>query len=305
LGFEARQTNGADCARVDASRAGVDGTLDQPIDAAVEAQYNLRLRHPERTAIYQDMTLRSAAFRARVPAMRTLAYGALPACQLDFFPARHAGPRAPLFVFIHGGYWRALERGIFSYLAEAWLERGVHVAMPGYTLAPQARVEDIVAETGAALHTLRAEAASLGIDSERVLVSGHSAGAQLGASVLAAGSWHAAAFAGISGVYDLAPLLRTSVNHDVHLDARSARALSPGAHAPVPGVRYLCAVGAGETDGFRQQSRDYVRHLRGLRAPVRYLEVPGRNHFDILDDFADLDHALFQAVFALFDGAAD
>lgn len=271
------------------------------IDGALESQYNLRIRHPERTAIYDDMAERSAAFRARTPGFVSIPYGPEPACVLDFFSSPHADRRAPLFVFVHGGYWRALDRGMFSFLAEVWLERGVHVAMPGYTLAPQVPVAHIGAQVASAMTLLRERAETLGIDLERVVVSGHSAGAQLGANVLESGAWRAAGFAGISGVYDLKPLLSTSVNHDVHFDANSARTLSP-IHRPTVGTtRYLCAVGAGETDGFRGQSRDYVEYLRGAGAEARYMEVAQRNHFNILDDLGDSDHDLFRAAFRLLE----
>jgi len=272
-----------------------------PVDPALEAQYNLRIRHPERSAIYAGMTARSAAWRARAPGFVELTYADEPACRLEFYPAQGVSGPAPLLFFIHGGYWRALEPGIFSYLAEAWTQRGVHVALPGYTLAPKARVERIVDEVAAALEYLRDRAQHFGIDTTRIVVSGHSAGGQLGACILAAGNWHAAGFLGISGVYDLEPLLATTVNHDVHFDAASARTLSPLRRAAVPGVRYVCAVGGGETDGFRGQSRNYVASLQRQGVSARYLEVTGRNHFDVLDDLADPTHPLFQATFGLFE----
>jgi len=272
-----------------------------PIDPVLELQYNLRLRHPERGEIYDDMAARSASFRARAPGMVSIAYASEPACVLDFFPSPNADQRAPLFVFVHGGYWRALERGMFSFLAEVWLERGVHVAMPGYTLAPEVPVAHIGAQVGSAMALLRERADLFGIDLQRVIVSGHSAGAQLAANVLECGAWRAAGFAGVSGVYDLKPLLSTTVNHDVHFDAQSARALSPIHRPTVSATRYLCAVGAAETDGFRGQSRDYVDYLHGQQTDAHYMEVPQRNHFDILDDLGDADRDLFRAAFRLLE----
>src|SRR5689334_7591731 len=106
------------------------------LDPLIEREYNLRVRHPERDAVYARFAEASADLRGRWPGFRTIAYGDTPRQAIDFFPAATAIRRAPLFVFIHGGYWRALERGTFSFLAEPWLARGVHVALPGYDLAP-------------------------------------------------------------------------------------------------------------------------------------------------------------------------
>src|SRR4051812_21793923 len=109
---------------------------ERMLDPLMEREYNLRIRHPERDAVYARFASASAALRARWTGFRTIAYGDSPRQAIDFFPAPSPVDRAPLFVFVHGGYWRALERSTFSFLAETWLARGVHVALPGYDLAP-------------------------------------------------------------------------------------------------------------------------------------------------------------------------
>ncbi len=265
-----------------------------PVDQALELEYNLRIRHPERTAVYERYAQRSAAFRASAPGFSAVPYAAAQNCVLDFFPAPRAGRRAPLLFFVHGGYWRALERSIFSFLAQAWLDQGIHVAMPGYTLAPEVPVAHIVDEVGMAMKLLCDQSEAWGIDVSRMLISGHSAGAHLGANVLRTSCKQAAGFVGVSGLYDLEPLLSTTINHDVHLDATSALALSPAHQSVTANVRYLCAVGEAETDGFKGQSRNYVAHLRSGQADARYMAVPGRTHFDILEDLADPTAALFK-----------
>jgi len=270
------------------------------LDPLMEREYNLRIRHPERDAVYARFASASAALRARWAGFRTIAYGDSPRQAIDFFPAPSPADRAPLFVFVHGGYWRALERSTFSFLAEAWLARGVHVALPGYDLAPAVGVRTIAAQVRGALEHLLDAADPLGIDRARVLVSGHSAGAHLGALALdELPSGTARGFVGVSGVYALEPLLATSVNEDIRLDVDEARALSPLRRAPDTGLRHLCAVGGAETDGFRGQTREYVVHLRAHGARAEAFEVPGRTHFDILDDLADPQRELFRRAWSL------
>ncbi len=273
------------------------------IDAAAEGEYNLRARHPERSAVYEGFARRSEALRRAEPRHQAQRYAASPNCVVDFFPAAVSGP-APLLFFIHGGYWRALDRGLFSFLARPWLDRGVHVALPGYDLAPAVTVRAIADQVRAAFEMLLAQAGPLGIDRARCIVSGHSAGAHLGALLLCERrDVGAAAFVGISGVYDLRPLLATSVNHDIRLNPAEAAALSPALHDACPAPRCLCAVGGAETAGFRQQSQRYAAMLQERGCAARSLEVPGRTHFDVLDDLADPSAALFRAAFALLSPA--
>jgi arylformamidase len=269
------------------------------IDPALEREYNLRLRHPERTAIYERFAQNSADFRAAASGWSELRYSAGPRCVVDFFPANVASA-APLFAFIHGGYWRALDHRIFSFLARPWLARGVHVAMIGYDLAPALSVRAIVDEARASLRFLRERADNLRLDKRRVVIGGHSAGAQLGAMSLSIDSeWQASGFLGVSGVYDLEPLLATTVNLDIRLNAADAIALSP-IRQPLPmGTRYVCAVGEGETDGFRSQTRAFAAELQRRGGSALSIEAPGRNHFDVLDALADESHPLFRHAYGL------
>ena len=276
------------------------GAAPDAIDPAAEREYNLRIRHPERSAIYERCAAASAALRARSTGFRTLRYGDSANSAIDFFASPGASAPAPLFLFVHGGYWRALDRGIFSFLAAPWLERGVHVALPGYDLAPAATVRAISEQVQRAAEHLLDAAPALGFDTSRVVVSGHSAGAQLGALLLGGiAGWSARGFVGVSGVYDLEPLLGASVNLDIRLDATEARALSPRHRPGDPAVRYLCAVGGAETDGFRRQSHDYAAALRAQGCRATSMEVAGRTHFDVLDDLADPAGELFARAHAL------
>jgi len=267
------------------------------IDPEQEAQYNLRARHPEREDIYHSFAHRSARTRRRREARLDLRFGAKPSSVLDLFvPEQAASP--PLLVFIHGGYWRALDKHGFSFIADAYLERGVAVALPNYTLAPHARVAEIVAEVCEAVSWLTAHGPGQGYDASRIVVSGHSAGGHMAARVICRGqvpalSGRVRGFVGLSGLFDLAPLLRTSINHDLRLTESDARALGLYEGAALYPVPMLLAAGALETDGFRGQSLDFSRFCARQGHQVENLVVPRRNHFDLLDDFSSADHALF------------
>ncbi|MGE0796672.1 MAG: alpha/beta hydrolase [Lautropia sp.] len=276
------------------------------VDPAIEQEYNLRQRHPEREAVYRRFAEASERYRAGTTHHRNLRYGPGPRCLLDLFPARGSAEPAPsrLLVFIHGGYWRALEKDIFSFIAEPYAARGMAVAMLGYDLAPAVTLPEIVAETESAMRWLAASAASLGIRSDGVVLAGHSAGGHL-CGVLAGrtagelGGLEVAAIVGLSGIYDLHPLLRASMNRDVRMTRADCDGLSPMAFERFCAQRFLLAVGALETLGFKQQTQRFADRLATLGHPSQVAIVPGRTHFDLLDEFADPGSTLFASTLAL------
>jgi arylformamidase len=256
------------------------------IDEALEAEYNIRRRHPESPEYYRRFAADSEVARqtlgARPGAAFDVAYGAGSGETLDLFPApRSAGSAgAPVFVFIHGGYWRALDKRDFSFIAPPFVAAGISVAMVNYDLAPRVEVETIVAQTQAALGWVIANLARLGGDPARLFVGGHSAGGQLTALALLDGPKLAGGLAW-SGVFDLVPLLGTNVNDAIRLDEPRARRLSPR-HIDRPlGAPLLVGVGGGESRGFVDQSCDFAA-TRGLDARV----YPGLNHYTIMLELA-------------------
>jgi arylformamidase len=255
------------------------------IDAALEADYALRARHPERDAEYARMREAGLGLRARHAAMLDLRYGEGPRMRLDYLGA---GRGAPLLVFFHGGYWRALEKEIFTFLAGPLLARGISVALPGYDLAPAVTVPQIVAQAHAALGWLAQ--AGLGFDPGRAVLSGHSAGAHLAAMAMLDPRTPLGlrGLLGVSGIYDLEPLLRTSVGASVALTATQActasplRALGAGAACPARLV-----VGAGETPGFISQTLRFAEALRARGDEAEAVLVPGTTHFSVLHELFD------------------
>jgi arylformamidase len=277
----------------------------ETVDPAIEREYNLRQRHPEREEVYRRFAEASERFRATHPHQRNLRYAPGPRCLIDVFPARgHASGPSPLLVFIHGGYWRALEKDIFSFVAEPYCARGVTVALLGYDLAPAVTLPEIVAETEAAMRWLAASAASLGIRAEGVVLSGHSAGGHL-CGVLASrtpealGGMTVAGIVGLSGIYELHPLRRASLNRDVRMSEADCDALSPMGFDRFAARHFLLGVGGLETLGFKQQTQRFAERVRTLGHTAEVLIVPDRTHFDLLDAFADPTTPLYGATLAL------
>ncbi|WP_170428402.1 alpha/beta hydrolase [Ruegeria arenilitoris] len=229
----------------------------------------------------------SAQNRAQMEVIGNVSYGEPTAQVLDFFPAKGTG--APLHVFIHGGYWQALSQGEAAMMAPALVQAEQSFATLNYTLAPDARIGDMIAECRDALLWLAANAPDLGFDPSRVTLSGHSAGAHLAAMVMAT-SADALARSGlrvrdvilISGVYDLEPISLTSVNDPLQLTPVEVHDLSPILHLPIPGPRYHVTVAERDTPEFIRQSRDYAELLRKGGHSVSFDLQKGVHHFDII-----------------------
>jgi arylformamidase len=257
------------------------------IDELLEAQYNIRRRHPESPQHYARYAADSEAARARLRCRLDLRYGPAEGERLDIFPTERSD--APVLLFIHGGYWRALDKRDFSFIAPPFVAAGIAVALINYDLAPKVTVEQIVTQVHRAIRWVHGNAPSLGIDPSRIVVGGHSAGGHL--TALALGFQPAlpiAAGIAVSGVFDLVPLLRTTVNVELGLDEKRARELSP-IHRPRP-VRSptLIAVGGAETTGFIGQSQAFAVHL-GM-APRLYAEL---DHYTIMLALACPDSAIY------------
>jgi arylformamidase len=261
----------------------------------LERQYNARAAIPEHPEIFAGFAARSAAFRARVPCRLDLPYGDGENERLDFFPAGRDG--APLAVFIHGGYWRSLDKSDFSFVAEPLTAAGAHVALLNYALCPKVTVGHIVGQARAGLAWLHRNAAALGADPGRLVVYGHSAGGHLAAMCLVADG-PAAPVKGalaLSGLFDLEPIRHMSVQADVRLTAAEARALSP-IHLRPAAAPLILAAGALEGDEFRRQSRDFAAAWKARGVPVETMEMPGRNHLTVVDDLAEPDGPLVGAL---------
>lgn len=282
--------------------------------AALDGQLNLRARWPEHAEYFARWAEQSAAVRRRLGGRIDLPYGPSDGQKLDLFvPA--GGGRAPLLVFIHGGYWQSLDKGDFSYLAAPYVAAGVAFASLNYDLAPAVSVEEIVAQVRTALAWLYRNAGDLGIDPDRLYVSGHSAGGHLTAMALAT-DWAADGRAGlpadlvkggcsISGVYDLEPLRLSYHQAVLNLTPEMARRLTPLGDLPTRAGPMILAVGSEETEEFLRQQDKYAAAWRDAGLALQVVELPGRNHFTAVDALGETDHELFAAVSALVLGAPE
>lgn len=220
-----------------------------------------------------------------------IAYGERPRNRFDLF--RPEGQPKGLVIFVHGGFWRALDKSFWSNLARGSIETGYAVAMPSYTLCPEVRIADITREIGAAI----AQAAGM-IDGP-ILLTGHSAGGHLVTRMISATSPLADAVrarikntVSISGVHDLRPLIKAAMNSDLRIDEAEAQTESPVLLRPMPNARLTCWVGSAERPEFIRQNALLANIWIGLGAQTCTIEEPGRHHFDVIDGLADRSHPL-------------
>ena len=268
-----------------------------------DAQYNNRARIPQHPAILQHWYDESVRAREAHPEMVERAYGADPTERLDVFPAKAAG--APVLVYLHGGYWRALGKRAQSFIAPPFVAAGAMVVLPGYALCPAVSVEHIVLQMVRALAWVHRHAAGYGADPNRIVVAGHSAGGHLATMMLAC-EWRTVAHdlpvdlvkaaLAISGLYELEPLRHAPfLAPDLKLSAASAKRLSP-ALMPAPRGRLATIVGGDESDEFLRQA-DLIAHAWSPCTVIAAERVPGRNHMSVLQDIADpLSHTHWLAL---------
>jgi arylformamidase len=272
----------------------------------LEREYNVRAAIPDHPQIFARWADQGAATRRLRAGLLNLPYGDTAGERLDLFPARQDS--APLFVFIHGGYWRSLDKFDFSWLAPPFVQRHIAVALLNYGLAPNTTVEDIVRQQLAAIAWLYRNGDRLGFDPERIVVSGHSAGAHLTAMMMAA-LWPAydpqlpadlvKGGLAVSGLYDLEPLVHAPfINVDLRLDTRRAQALSP-IHLPAATrAPLVTAVGALESSEFRRQNA--MISTKWKQNFLRDVPMPACHHLTVIDQLADPDSPLFAAAMELF-----
>ncbi|MBN9234133.1 MULTISPECIES: alpha/beta hydrolase [Phyllobacteriaceae] len=229
----------------------------------------------------------SAAGRAQLD----IAYDGGERNRLDLFLP--AGAPKGLVVFVHGGYWMALDKSFWSYLARGAVESGYAVTMPSYTLAPQARITDITAEIGKAIE----KAAEL--VSGDIRLTGHSAGGHLVTRMISTTSplsdgvrRRIVNTVSLSGVHDLRPIMKTGMNDTLKIDQAEALAESPALLPPMDGARLVCWVGGGERSEFIRQSELLANIWTGLGAATGFYAEPDRHHFNVIDGLADAAHPL-------------
>lgn len=266
-----------------------------------DRMYNNRALVPGHAAILARWTADSERTRADGPCVLDVPYGAAAGEKLDIFPAPQAD--APVLVFIHGGYWRALDKSDHSFVAPAFTRHGACVVVPNYSLAPAVTIPQIVLQMVQAVAWTWRNIARYGGDRKRITVAGHSAGGQLAAMMLAC-LWqqHDAALPrdvarnalAISGLHDLDAIMRTPhLQSTLALDAQQVSRASP-ARLPAPRHGQLYTVcGGAESQEYLRQNRLIQESWGPRRVPICE-ELPGLNHFTALDALVDPAHRLHQ-----------
>jgi arylformamidase len=262
-----------------------------------EVEYNNRARVPENPVLIAGWARDAAAYREQ-HAPRRITYGPDARHTIDLFAGGGSGP---IVVFIHGGYWQALDGSSFSHCSRGLNAHGVDVAIPTYDLCPQVSVDDIIAQMRSAAREL----ARLG---RPLVVSGHSAGGHLSACMLAT-DWTAidpalpsdlvvAAYA-ISGLFDLAPLVETSINGALRLDRDTAKAASPLFWKPPTHGSLDAVVGGAESAEYFRQSRTIVDAWGAAGVPTAFGTIADANHFTAIAPLADPDSVMVNRLTAL------
>lgn len=262
--------------------------------AALDAAYNngAAVGLAKRDQYAADRKARSDALRKNLGGRVDVAYGPGARQRLDFFPCDRPG--APTLVFIHGGYWQTNDKEPLTFLGEGVLPAGFHLSLIEYTLAPDARLDQIVAEVRAGVAWVIDHAAELGGDPRRVFVSGNSAGGHLAAMAMV--DERLAGGIAISGLYDLEPIRLNYLNEKLRLDAAEAKRNSPILHLPARSAPLLVTVGLGELPELIRQSEEYAAAWQRRGLPGRYLPLPAHDHFSILEELARPDGTLLAAL---------
>lgn len=282
--------------------AAVYGDFDQE---TLDNEYLISKTVPSLDPFLADYAGFSAEARTNLECREDVSCGDHPDQVIDVFPATGKGGKpAPVFIFIHGGYWRMLSHKESSFMAENMVANGIAVVSVNYSLAPDASIDTIVRQCREAIAWTWRNAADFGGDPARIFVCGSSAGGHL-TGMMVAGGWHdelgvpADVIKGavpLSGLHDLEPLRHSCINEWAQLDADSARRNSPVHHLPETGCPLILSYGASETAEFKRQSALLADAWRAKGWQADIFEHPDRNHFDIVFDLRDFDSLLGRKV---------
>ena len=270
----------------------------------INFQYLPRLTVTNVEEYLQKSAARSTRLRKNLSCQIDVPYGDTPGQMLDIFPAARKG--APVHVFIHGGYWRSLDKGIYSHIAGPMVAAGATVVLPNYDLCPQVRITDIVQQMRRAIVWVYKNIAKHNGDPKSIYVSGHSAGGHLTGMMIST-DWSKEGqlpkdlikgSAPLSGLFDIEPHRHSQLQPDIRLTAEEAKAMSPMYLLPLAKGPSIVAVGGAESDLFHWQSLEYAARLRLCGIKAEYVSTPGDNHFGITDRLGNARHPLTKALIA-------
>jgi arylformamidase len=259
--------------------------------AELDRQYNNRLRFPRHKEMFETWRSWSAATRANFAATLDVSYGAEPLERLDIFMAKRAP--APIYVFLHGGYWQSLDKQDYSFIAEGMVPHGVMTVVPNFALAPRSGMDDIVRQNRAALAWLWRHAHEFGGDARRIYVGGHSAGGHL-ATMLLATDWPSFAeglpkdltkgACAISGLFDLEPIRLSYLNDTLCMTKEVSDRNDPLRQRYPVAAPLMIVLGDDESEEYYRQVVAMASHWSKLGYPLEVRLAEGRDHFDVVND---------------------
>jgi len=267
----------------------IHGETPTPAQAQLDLQYNARATVPDIAPMLRDYAALSAQARSTLPCALNVSYGEHPDETLDIFFAQD-NARAPVFIYLHGGYWRLLSKDDSSFMAPALTAAGMTVVAVNYSLAPAVTLDRIVDQTRRAVAWVQNNIEYYRGNGQKLIISGSSAGGHLGGMVLARGwqeayGFDASGLAGavlLSGLFDITPLVDTHINAWMHLNPEDARRNSPLFAVPEDGPPLIVSYGSNETETFKQQSQDFLAAWKAKGLTGEYVDMPDTNHFDLV-----------------------
>lgn len=271
----------------------------------LDAQYNLRALIPDSATRYEEFCeSESEKLRTELDHRLDLPFGPTLAEHLDVYPAPGTRGDAPILVYVHGGFWVLRTSKEFGFVARGPASKGVATVVTNYAVAPAVKLGEMVRQTRAAVAWAYKNAASFGGDPDRLHVVGHSAGGHLVATLLMT-DWEGEyglpgdvikGTTAISGLYDLSPFPYTFLQPKLGLTADEVLEYSPILHVPDEAPPLLLPYGERETEGFKQQSEDFLAAWKAKGLDGTVLPIPGKDHFDILDGFLDARSTLLSPI---------
>ncbi len=270
----------------------------------LDEQYRASLRIPDPPRYFERWAADSQKTRDTYRSALGVKFGPHPAEHFDVFMA--AKPKAPIHIFIHGGYWQSFSSKEFSFIAMGLVPAGVTAVVLNYEICPNVTMTELVRQCRAGIAYIHEHAREWGADPDRIGVSGHSAGGHLTA-MLCSTDWPrfapgrpadtVKAGLAISGLYDLEPIRLSFPNDKLHMDKAEAEALSPSKHLQHARGAMSVAVGGEESKEFHWQQEHFAAAWakRTGTAPA-VIDLPGLHHFSVLDELGNPDGKLAREV---------
>ena len=239
--------------------------------------------------------VRSQEFRAAHASHLDISYGSNARQTYDYFSA---GDQSPVVAFIHGGFWQNRAKNDFTFIVPAFIEAGISVAMMGYTLAPEAKMDQIVQDIRLGLRALSQKIEARRASNPGIWLSGWSAGGHL--TAMALDEPCVLGGTAISGIFDLEPMRHCYLNEKLGLDEATATRFSPIKLPALSGKTLDLFVGEAELPAMQTQTIEFAQYRNDAKAPGIFENLPGLNHYTILDEMASVKGRILQSIKAHF-----